>query len=113
MREEPSRTTSTTTKPSKHYPWGTILLWVTPLLLLLLFLSYGLLTRLPAVPGDTAPRLGQPLPDFTLPDLQGNPVQLATLQGKVTRIKRRKLSINATLQEVAGHGKQECLGITS
>jgi peroxiredoxin len=85
MPEEPSRTTSTTTptKPSKHYPWGTILLWMSPLLFLLIFLSYGVLTRPPAVPGEAAPRLGQPLPDFTLPDLQGNPVQLSKRQGNV------------------------------
>ena len=33
--------------------------------------------------GDPAPRIGKPLADFTLPDLQGRSVQLAALRGKV------------------------------
>jgi hypothetical protein len=80
MREEPSSTTLT--KPSKRRHWGSILLGVSPLLIL----SYGVLTRPPAAPGDASPRLGQPLPDFTLPDLQGNKVHLVALQGKVVFI---------------------------
>lgn len=32
---------------------------------------------------STLPRVGKPLADFTLPDLQGRAVQLATLRGKV------------------------------
>jgi len=84
MHEEPSRTT--VAKSSKRRHWGSILLWISPLLVLLLLLGYGLLTRPPARTGDAAPRLGQPLPDFTLPDLQGNQVQLAALQGKVVFI---------------------------
>ena len=49
-------------------------------------LSYEVLTRPPAVPSEASPRLGQPLPDFTLPDLQGNQVQLSALHGKVVFI---------------------------
>jgi peroxiredoxin len=33
-----------------------------------------------------APRVGQPLADFSLPDLQGHMVQLSSLQGKVVFI---------------------------
>jgi peroxiredoxin len=60
-----------------------MLLWLLPALALLLVFGYGLLTREAPDPGDTAPRLGKPLADFTLPDLQGRPVQLAALRGKV------------------------------
>ena len=84
MREASSSPTSAT--PSKHRHWGTMLLWVSPLLFLAIFLGYGVLTRPPTAPSDASPRLGQPLPDFTLPDLQGNQVQLAALQGKVVFI---------------------------
>lgn len=54
-----------------------------PALVLLSVLVYGLVTR----EGDdatlTAPRVGKPLADFTLPDLQGRMVQLSALHGKV------------------------------
>jgi thiol-disulfide isomerase/thioredoxin len=61
--------------------WGLILLWVLPGLMVLLVFAYGFLTRQPV--DATAPQLGQPLADFTLPDLHGQPVQLAGLRGKV------------------------------
>ena len=48
---------------------------------MLLVFAYGFLSRQPV--DDTAPRVGQPLADFTLPDLRGRPVQLAALRGKV------------------------------
>jgi peroxiredoxin len=48
---------------------------------LLLVIAYGLLTRQPA--DDATPRVGHLLADFTLPDLHGQPVQLAALRGKV------------------------------
>jgi peroxiredoxin len=63
--------------------WGLTLLWILPVLALLLVFVYGFLTREPADSGDTAPRIGKPLADFTLPDLQGHAVQLAALRGKV------------------------------
>jgi peroxiredoxin len=63
--------------------WGTTLLWLLPALALLLIFGYGFLTRESPDPGDTAPRLGKPLADFTLPDLQGRSVQLTALRGKV------------------------------
>src|SRR5439155_1054562 len=47
----------------------------------LLVFAYGFLTRQPV--DDTVPRVGQPLADFTLPDLHGQSVQLAALRGKV------------------------------
>lgn len=67
--------------PASDRRWGLILLWVFPGLLLLLVFAYGFLTRQPV--DDSAPRIGQPLADFTLPDLRGQPVQLAALRGKV------------------------------
>ena len=69
--------------PPADRRWGIILLWVLPVLALLLVFVYGFLTREPADSGDTAPRIGKPLADFTLPDLQGHAVQLAALRGKV------------------------------
>jgi peroxiredoxin len=50
---------------------------------LLLIFGYGFLTRESPNQGDTTPRLGKPLADFTLPDLQGRSVQLTALRGKV------------------------------
>ena len=49
--------------------------------MLLLVFAYGFLTRQPV--DNTTPQLGQPLADFTLPDLRGQSVQLAALRGKV------------------------------
>jgi cytochrome c biogenesis protein CcmG/thiol:disulfide interchange protein DsbE len=66
--------------------WGIILLWLLPALALLLVFAYGFLTRERADLHDTTPRLGKPLADFTLPDLQGRSVQLAALRGKVVFI---------------------------
>ncbi|MFQ5617033.1 MAG: TlpA disulfide reductase family protein, partial [Anaerolineales bacterium] len=45
-----------------------------------------MLTRPPGTPNSPVPRVGQPLSDFTLPDLQGNRVQLSALRGKVVFI---------------------------
>jgi peroxiredoxin len=45
-----------------------------------------MLTRQPPTSTDTVPRLGQPLADFTLPDLHGRLVQLSSLRGKVVFI---------------------------
>ena len=67
--------------PGSDRRWGLILLWVLPGLMVLLVFAYGFLTRQPV--DDTAPRVGQPLADFTLPDLRGQSVQLAALRGKV------------------------------
>ena len=66
---------------TSHRRWGLILLWMLPGLMVLLVFAYGFLTRQPV--DDTAPQLGQSLADFTLPDLQGQPVQLVALRGKV------------------------------
>ena len=63
--------------------WGIILLWLLPALALLLVFIYGFLTREGMDSNDTTPRIGKPLADFTLPDLQGRSVQLAALRGKV------------------------------
>lgn len=72
--------------PAAQRHWGSTLLWVAPAFVLGLALLYGVLTRPAAVPDDTTPRVGQPLADFTLPDLAGRPVQLAALRGKVVFI---------------------------
>ena len=69
--------------PPTDRRWGIILLWLLPALALLLVFVYGFLTREPADSGDPAPRIGKPLADFTLPDLQGHAVHLAALRGKV------------------------------
>ena len=71
------------TAPTPGRSWGIVLLWVLPALALVLVFAYGFLTREPADSGDTAPRIGKPLADFTLPDLQGRSVQLTALRGKV------------------------------
>ncbi len=81
MHDKPNPTPITETP--KRRDWGTIVLWMSPLVVVLFLLGYGFLTRPPELPGQSAVLPGQPLPDFTLPDLQGNPVQLSTLRGKV------------------------------
>ena len=71
--------------PGKSGSWSITVLWLAPALVLILILVYGWWTR-PAPKADVGPRVGQPLADFTLPDMDGNPVQLAALQGKVVFI---------------------------
>ena len=70
--------------PAKR-PWGLTLLWLVPVVFFLLVLAYGLLTR-PSTDPETLPRVGQPLADFTLPDMQGRAIQLSALRGKVVFI---------------------------
>ena len=70
---------------NKPRSWSLPLLWLAPFLALMLILAYGWWTR-PAPEPDLGPRIGQPLADFTLPDMDSNPVQLAALQGKVVFI---------------------------
>jgi peroxiredoxin len=55
-------------------------------LFFLFVVAYGLLSRGPTAPNDTVPRVGQPLADFTLPDMQGRSIQLSALRGKVVFI---------------------------
>ena len=76
----------TTTPARVKRPWGLTLLWLVPVVFFLLVLAYGLLTRAPTDPHRTVPRVGQPLADFTLPDMQGRAVQLSALRGKVVFI---------------------------
>ncbi len=80
---QPSPETMPLVGPSESRHWGITLLWLTPLGVIILVLVYGGLTRQPADSGSPAPRVGHPLADFTLPDLQGKPVHLAALRGKV------------------------------
>lgn len=71
--------------PSKSGSWSVTLLWLSPFLALALILAYGWWTR-PAPEIAPGPHVGEPLADFTLPDMQGQPVQLAALRGKVVFI---------------------------
>lgn len=63
--------------------WGTVLFWVMPLVIVLLFVAYGLMTRQSPNTMAELPRLGQPMADFAFPDLQGRTVSLSSLKGKV------------------------------
>ena len=73
--------------PTKQRHIPTLLLWVMPLLLVGFIVIYGLLTRGSAGSRANAfPRVGQPVADFVLPDLQGRQVQLSSLHGKVVFI---------------------------
>jgi thiol-disulfide isomerase/thioredoxin len=72
--------------PIQRRPGGLILLWIAPLVALALIVVYGLFTRQPADQSDTAPQVGRPLADFTLSTLQGQPIHLAALRGKVVFI---------------------------
>lgn len=71
--------------PGKPGSWSVTLLWLAPLLALVLILAYGWWTR-PAPEIAPGPRVGESLADFTLPDMNGEPVQLAALRGKVVFI---------------------------
>ena len=73
------------TPPEKSRPWAVTLLWMSPVLALALILAYGWWTR-PAPEPDLGPRVGELLADFTLPDMDGRPVHLAALRGKVVFI---------------------------
>ena len=72
-----------TAAPTSDRSWGIILLWISLALAPLLVIGAMWLTPRPTVSDDAAPRIGKPLADFTLPDLQGRSVQLAALRGKV------------------------------
>lgn len=78
----PSEDKSPTPPPAQR-SWSVIILWTLPALVILAVLAYGLLTRESEDTTLTAPRVGKPLADFTLPDLQGRPMQLTALRGKV------------------------------
>ena len=71
--------------PEKSASWIVRLVWMAPVLALALILAYGWWTR-PAPKPDLGPRAGEPLADFTFPDMDGRPVQLAALRGKVVFI---------------------------
>jgi peroxiredoxin len=73
------------TPPKSSGSWRVTLLWLAPVLALALILAYGWWTR-PAPRPDFGPRVGEPLADFTLPEMNGEPVQLAALRGKVVFI---------------------------
>ena len=73
------------TPSSKPRSWSVTLLWLAPFLALAIIVAYGWWTR-PAPEPDFGPRVGQPLADFTLPDMNGEPVHLAALRGKVVFI---------------------------
>jgi len=72
--------------PSTRRDWTLTLLWIVPVLFLLLIFLYGKLSRPSSSSNDMVPRVGQPLADFSLPDLQDHMVQLSSLRGKVVFI---------------------------
>ena len=76
----------TCTSPPKTRRWGLAWLWFTPVLFLIGFVCYGLLTRPAGEMESTVPQVGEPVADFTLPDLHGRTVQLSALRGKVVFI---------------------------
>ena len=71
--------------PGKSRSWNVTLLWLAPVFVLVAILAFGWWTR-PAPEPDLGPRVGQPLADFILPDMNGEPVHLAALRGKVVFI---------------------------
>ena len=79
----PSTETRTSESASPGRSWGIVLFWVAPILVVLGFFAYYWMAQ--PIPNTTAalPRLGQPMADFSLPDLQGHTVSLSSLQGKV------------------------------
>lgn len=77
----PEQTTPSTQQRQRK--WGLTVLWIAPVLFVILVIAYGLLTRQATTSGNHLPRIGQPLADFTLRDLQGRTVQLSALRGKV------------------------------
>ena len=66
--------------------WRVRLLWLMPGVFVVGMVVYGVLTRPASGPDHVAPRVGQAMPDFVLPDLEGNMVQLSALRGKVVFI---------------------------
>ena len=72
--------------PSRERSWGIILLWVAPLIIVLGFFAYYWTAQPIANTAGELPRLGQPVADFSLPDLQGRTVSLSSLKGKVVFI---------------------------
>lgn len=67
-------------------PWGVALLWLLPVIVVVLILTYGALTRMSDEKAGNLPQVGQPLADFALTDLQGKTVQLSALRGNVVFI---------------------------
>ncbi len=68
---------------SKGRSWEIILLWIAPLIVVLGFFGYYWMAKPSPNTAADLPRLGQPVADFSLPDLQGRTVSLSGLKGKV------------------------------
>jgi cytochrome c biogenesis protein CcmG/thiol:disulfide interchange protein DsbE len=68
---------------SKGRSWGIILLWVAPLIVVGGFFAYYWMARPLPNPAAQLPHLGQPVADFSLPNLQGRTISLSSLKGKV------------------------------
>lgn len=79
--------TSTQTMSSegvaKGRSWGIVLLWAAPLIVVLVFFAYYWTTQPSSNSTAELPRLGQPIADFSLPNLQGRTITLSSLKGKV------------------------------
>jgi peroxiredoxin len=82
----PNPDTTSPAAAANSRPWGVALLWLLPVLVVVLILAYGALTRMSDEKAGNLPQVGQPLADFALTDLQGNTVQLSALRGNVVFI---------------------------
>lgn len=72
--------------PSSPRRWGLVLLWLLPVIVVVLFFVYGILTRSSDDLASKLPQPGKPLADFSLTNLKGDPIQLSSLRGKVVFI---------------------------
>jgi len=79
----PSTDTMSSEGVAKGRSWGIILLWAAPLIVVLVFFAYYWMAQPLTNTAAELPRLGQPMADFSLPDLQGHPISLSSLKGKV------------------------------
>jgi len=82
----PNPDTTSPDTATNSRPWGVALLWLLPVIVVVLILAYGVLTRMSDEKAGNLPQVGQPLADFALTDLQGNTVQLSALRGNVVFI---------------------------
>jgi peroxiredoxin len=82
----PSTETMSSERVTQGRSWGIILLWVAPLIVVLGFFAYYWMAQPLPNTAVELPRLGQPVADFSLLDLQGRTVSLSGLKGKVVFI---------------------------
>ena len=81
--ESPNTEISSSEPVSQGSSWGIVLFWVAPLIIVLGFFAYYWIAQPVSRTTAVLPRLGQPMANFSLPNLQGRPISLSSLQGKV------------------------------